>query len=239
MKAPLHDKSGKVTGEVQLPIRVFSREWNPDLVHQALRAQEAGRRKVRAHTKQRGEVRGGGKKPWKQKGTGRARHGSIRSPIWKGGGVVFGPRNERNWERKVNVKVARKALAMAFSAQYKSKHVVLIKEFILNEAKTKTFVAALREMRAHIEDLKHVQLPKERQELLVVFPEASSAVMTRASRNVSGVRTLSAHDVAIEDVAGYRTILMTPPVLPVLAQRCKIKSKKIYEIPNPTIDKFK
>ncbi|MFA4872917.1 MAG: 50S ribosomal protein L4 [Patescibacteria group bacterium] len=225
-KAKVYNLDGTVAEELDLPPEVFDVKVDKSLLHRVLISRASSTRAGTAHTKTRDEVRGGGKKPWRQKGTGRARHGSIRSPIWKGGGVVFGPRNERNWERKVNVKVARKALAMAFSAQYKSKHVVVIKEFILNEAKTKVFVTALREMRAHIEDLKHVQLPKERQELLVVFPEASSAVMTRASRNVPGVRTVSAHDVAIEDVAGYRTILMVPGVIPILAQRTRVKRKK-------------
>ena len=102
MKTELYNQNAEVIGEAELPDRIFGVKMNPDLVHQVLVAQMANSRQVIAHTKGRGEVRGGGKKPWRQKGTGRARHASIRSPIWKGGGVAFGPTKERNFEKKRN-----------------------------------------------------------------------------------------------------------------------------------------
>ena len=90
-KTSLYNQKGEVIGEVELSDKVFGRSWNPDLVHQALKVQEANKRPSVAHVKARGEVSGGCKKPWRQKGTGRARHGSTRSPIWVGGGVTHGP----------------------------------------------------------------------------------------------------------------------------------------------------
>ena len=99
MKAPLYDFSNTHVGELDLPDAVFGRPWNADLVAQALRVQEMNARQPHAHTKGRGDVSGGGKKPWRQKGTGRARHGSIRSPLWRGGGVSHGPTRDKRFAR--------------------------------------------------------------------------------------------------------------------------------------------
>ena len=102
MKITMYDQLGKDLGQAELPAEIFEVELNQDLVHQSVVAQQANARKPIAHTKDRSEVRGGGKKPWQQKGTGRARHGSIRSPIWIGGGVTFGPTKNRNFSKKIN-----------------------------------------------------------------------------------------------------------------------------------------
>src|SRR3972149_9857733 len=110
MDAAIYDIDGKKSGTVTLPENVFGVRWNADLVKQVSDSLLSAKRKPIAHTKNRGEVRGGGKKPWQQKGTGRARHGSIRSPIWVGGGVTGGPRKEKNFERKVSKKMKAKAL---------------------------------------------------------------------------------------------------------------------------------
>ena len=101
-KIKVYNLEGKKTGEMELPPEVFDVKFKDSLVHQVYVAHISNARKTLAHTKTKGEVRGGGKKPWKQKGTGRARHGSIRSPLWKGGGITFGPRSERNFSKKIN-----------------------------------------------------------------------------------------------------------------------------------------
>src|SRR3990167_3957902 len=110
MKLPIYNTKAEVVGEQELNPRVFDVAANESLVHQAAVAQQANERQVLAHTKDRGAVRGGGKKPWRQKGTGRARVGSIRSPLWRGGGVTGGPRNEKVYERTIPTKMRRKRL---------------------------------------------------------------------------------------------------------------------------------
>ena len=101
MKNPLYNQEGEKIGEINLPKEIFEKEFNPDLVWQVAYCMMANKRTPSAHTKTRAEVRGGGRKPWPQKGTGRARHGSIRSPIWVGGGFAHGPRKEKNYQKKI------------------------------------------------------------------------------------------------------------------------------------------
>src|SRR4051812_34995124 len=126
MKVAVYNQEGKETGEFALPKELFEVEMNADLVHQILISHTANKRQVSAHTKNRGEVRGGGRKPWRQKGTGRARHGSTRSPIWKGGGVSGGPRNEKVYEREIPKKMKKKALFMVLSEKAKNNLVVVL-----------------------------------------------------------------------------------------------------------------
>lgn len=146
METSIYTKEGKVNGKITLPEEVFGVKWNADLVHQVVHSLESAARIPYAHTKDRGEVRGGGKKPWQQKGTGRARHGSTRSPIWIGGGVAHGPRNDKNYDRKVNKKVKDKVLSMILSAKYKDGEIIFVDTLSFTAPKTKdaiTFVNAL------------------------------------------------------------------------------------------------
>ena len=135
MEAKLYNIQGKTEGTVQVPETLFGVPWNADLVHQVVVSMQANARQTNAHTKDRGEVRGGGRKPWKQKGTGRARHGSTRSPIWAHGGVAHGPRNEKIYEKKINRKVREKALLTALSQKFRDGEVVFLKEVALEAPK--------------------------------------------------------------------------------------------------------
>ena len=139
----LYTKDGSSKGELLLDDALFGVKINPALVHEAVVMQTANARSPIAHTKTRGEVAGTGKKPWKQKGTGRARHGSRRSPIWIGGGITFGPRNDRNFSLKMNRKARRKALAMVLTDKLISERFIAVDDLGVEEGKTRQLVKTL------------------------------------------------------------------------------------------------
>lgn len=126
MEQTVYNQKGKETGKIKLPEAVFGLAWNADLVHQVVVSMMSSSRHSIANTKTRGEVSGGGKKPWQQKGTGRARHGSTRSPIWVGGGIAHGPRSDKNYDRKVNKKAKTKALYTLLSKKFKDGEILFI-----------------------------------------------------------------------------------------------------------------
>lgn len=137
MQTKLYNKKAEEIGSVNLPDDIFGLKWNADLVHQVVVGQGANRRPRVAKAKDRSEVRGGGKKPWRQKGTGRARHGSTRSPIWVGGGITHGPIVEKNYRKKINRKMAKKALYTVLSAKVKGGELLVVDDFSFASAKTK------------------------------------------------------------------------------------------------------
>lgn len=137
LEAAVWNAKGEKAGSVTLPAELFDAAWNADLVHQVVVGMEANARPTTAHTKFRGEVSGGGKKPWKQKGTGRARHGSTRSPIWRGGGVTHGPRAEKDYSVKINRKMRVAALASVLSRKFREGEVVFVESLAIAEPATK------------------------------------------------------------------------------------------------------
>jgi len=137
VKLPVYNLEGKELEKVSLNDKSFSCEFNPALVHQVTTILQNNKRIYTAHTKTKGEVRGGGKKPWKQKGTGRARAGSIRSPLWVGGGVTFGPRNNRNYSRKINKQERHLAFAMVFGSKSADKEIKVVDNWNIGKPKTK------------------------------------------------------------------------------------------------------
>lgn len=152
MEQIVYNQKGKETGKIKLPESIFGLSWNADLVHQVVVSMMSSSRHPIANTKTRGEVSGGGKKPWQQKGTGRARHGSTRSPIWVGGGVAHGPRSDKNFDRKVNKKAKSKALYTILSKKLRDGEILFVdslsfakpkasdaKETILSFSKIKGF----------------------------------------------------------------------------------------------------
>jgi large subunit ribosomal protein L4 len=143
MTTEVYNQNGKSVGNLSLPESIFGLSWNGDLVHQVVTAMQANARTPVAHTKTRGEVRGGGRKPWKQKGTGRARHGSSRSPIWKGGGVTHGPRNDKSYDQKINKKMKVKALFTVLSEKFRKGNILFVEELILKNIKTKDASAVI------------------------------------------------------------------------------------------------
>jgi large subunit ribosomal protein L4 len=137
MEATIYNQSGKSAGKFTLPKGIFDLPWNADLVHEVVRLMNSNSRMNIAHTKTRGEVRGGGKKPWQQKGTGRARHGSTRSPIWVGGGVAHGPRNDQNYSRKINKKAKTKAFYTILSRKFKDGEILFLDTMKMAAPKSK------------------------------------------------------------------------------------------------------
>ena len=136
MKLPVYNSEGKEVKKVELSDDIFGLDWNADLVHQVVTAILGNARENIAHTKDRGDVSGGGIKPWRQKGTGRARHGSIRSPLWRGGGITFGPRNDKNFNRKINKKMRAKALATVLSQKIRDNELLLVDSVKFEKPKT-------------------------------------------------------------------------------------------------------
>lgn len=192
---PVYSASGVKVGTEKLPDTLFGVAMNPHVVAEVIRIQRANRRRVLAHTKTRADVRGGGKKPWRQKGTGRARHGSIRSPIWVGGGVAHGPRSSRNYTLKVNAKTRRRALAMSLSDKVNAGKLIVIDDLTLAKPKTRELDGIL------------AKLPVEKP-VLVAMPESHSPVY-RASRNLSDVETIRADSLNVEAVVGARSLLLS------------------------------
>ncbi|MEA2097766.1 MAG: 50S ribosomal protein L4 [Patescibacteria group bacterium] len=137
LKIKIYNLEGKETEEVELSEKIFGVKVQDDLVHQAFVAHISNSRQLLADTKNKGEVRGGGRKPWRQKGTGRARHGSSRSPIWKGGGVTFGPTTERNYSKKINKKMKTKALLMVLSSKLRDNELIVVENLDLKKTSTK------------------------------------------------------------------------------------------------------
>lgn len=171
MQSKLYNQNGEETGVIELPEKIFGIPQNLALVKQVADAERANRRKPSAHTKTREEVRGGGKKPWKQKGTGRARHGSIRSPLWKGGGTTFGPRKETVFKKGINKKMKRKALFTVLSAKTRDGECLFLDRIELKEPKTK-------EVAKIIKNFKNVSGRS------LALVSAGDPMLERAARNV-------------------------------------------------------
>ncbi len=196
MKISVYSKTGKEAGEMTLPAGIFDVKMNADLVHQVLISQTANKRQVSAHTQNRSEVRGGGKKPWQQKGTGRARHGSTRSPIWKGGGVSGGPRNDKNYSKDIPVKMRRKALFMVLSEKVKNNLLVVMDEFDTQKAKTKDMAKTI------------TSLPIKTNSRLVVSQNADKKVFLMA-RNIARTGVLEARNLNVADLLNYKYVLVS------------------------------
>lgn len=205
LNVSLYNQEGKVTQDIALNEQVFGQAANVSLVHQVFTALRANQRQSWAHTKDRSEVRGGGKKPWKQKGTGRARHGSIRSPIWSGGGITFGPRSERNYKQKINKKMNQQAVRVCLSDKVTHERFVVVEQFPGDE-KTKT-LATLR-----------AALPGNGKTTLLVVTEAEQGLL-KVSRNIPRVGQQRAEDLNVLDLMNHQYVVASKAALQVLEQR--------------------
>lgn len=208
MDAKVYSKTGSEVGSVTLPEAVFAATWKPDLVHSVVVGMQGNARAGTAHTKDRSEVAGGGKKPWRQKGTGRARHGSRRSPIWTGGGVTFGPRNTTEHTVKLNRKAKAGALASALSKKHADGEIIFVDSLTSDEPKTKEAKAALA---AIATGAGCAQLANKRTNAaLIVLPERDLTV-EKSFRNFGNVEVAQAKDINPVDLLTYKFVVVTQP----------------------------
>ncbi len=201
----LYNTKGDNVGSLTLEASLFDVKMNSALIHEAVVAQQANSREAIAHTKTRGEVAGSSKKPWKQKGTGRARHGSTKSPIWVGGGITFGPRNERNFSLKINKRAKRKALAMILSEKVATDRFVAIDSLELKDGKTKELLAILK------------NLPISKKKTLIILPPAQKDVAI-AAQNMKGIETMPANTLNVVDLLKHDVVLISKEAVEMVTQ---------------------
>ena len=195
-EAVVYNQKGEKVGKIELPVGIFDIKMNNDLVHQVIVSQMANRRQVSAHTKDRGAVSGGGKKPWRQKGTGRARHGSNRSPIWKGGGVTFGPTKDRNFKEKIPAKMRRKALFAVLSSKADNNEMIILDSLEISKPKTKLAKEILKNM------------PVEKKSCLFAFEEKNENFF-KAIRNIPKIQGLEARNLNVLDILSSKYFLLS------------------------------
>ncbi len=199
MKAKVYNIQGQESSEIELVDSVFAVPIKQQVVHEVYVAQMNNQREPWADTKNRGEVSGGGKKPWKQKGTGRARHGSIRSPIWKGGGVAFGPLSIRNYATKINKKTRHVAMKMCLSDKLKSGNLIIIDDFNFKEPKTKLFVNFLK------------SLPTKESSTYLVLTHGvgSNQPLVKMTRNIPRLATQTAKQLSVMQILSKQNIIVS------------------------------
>ncbi|MBI2064015.1 MAG: 50S ribosomal protein L4 [Candidatus Yanofskybacteria bacterium] len=219
MKTKLFNQSGEIIGDVDLPDKIFSVAMNIELVKQVIDAQTANSRQVIAHTKDRSEVRGGGRKPWRQKGTGRARHASIRSPIWRHGGVAFGPTKERNFEKKINKKTKRKALFMALSSKVKDRELLVLDALNFETPKTKVAANALRALSSKLDGYRESK--KKRDSILLVTP-GQDKIVFQAVNNLPFAEILPANSLNIRDVLAKKYMILLKDAIPMIEKTFRL-----------------
>lgn len=225
MDAKIYSHEGTEVGKISLPESVFNVAWNADLVHEVVVGMQANARESAAHTKGRGDVRGGGKKPWKQKGTGRARHGSSRSPIWVKGGVSHGPRSEKDYTVKINKKVRSKALACVLSKKFVDGEVILVDALTFAEPKTaaaKVILGAVAKGSGNT-----TLATKRKNAALVVLPTRNLAV-EKSFRNFGNIEVMMAKDINPVDLLTYKFVVMAEPKasLEVIEKRVSVVAAK-------------
>src|SRR3989344_5157545 len=208
LQATLYTSTGKEAGKIQLPAVVFDVPWNDALMHQVVTSMLSNARTPIAHTKFRGEVRGGGKKPWAQKGTGRARHGSSRSPIWKGGGVTHGHRKDRDYSQVIPKKMRAKALFMALSRKQKDGEILFVDSFGLTEPKTAQAQKSLA-MLSKVAGFEKLTT-KRKNAALIAFSDPSEAA-NKSFRNIGNVTVASVRNLNPVAVLGNSYLVIEGP----------------------------
>ena len=196
MKIKVFNQNKEEKGEIELPKEIFEIEVNSDLIYQVVLAQRGNRRQGTAQAKMRGEVRGGGRKPWRQKGTGRARHGSTRSPLWRGGGVTFGPRADKNYKKRIPKKMGRKALFMVLSAKAKENLILVLDKLEFEKPKTKQMAEILNKL-----------FLKQGSGLIALSKIDKNLILS--IRNISKTDSIQAKDLNALDLLSYKYLVIS------------------------------
>lgn len=207
-EAVVFGMDGSKSGTIALPAELFGARWNSDLVHQVVVGMQANARPTVAHTKFRSEVSGGGKKPWKQKGTGRARHGSNRSPIWVGGGTTHGPRAERDYSVKINKKMRTAALVTVLSRKMKDGEVILVDKMSFGSPKTSEAVKALSALAKAAEA---PMLRTKRANAALIVLSGNDAAAKKSFRNIGNVASEEARNLNPVDIMNRRYLVIENP----------------------------
>jgi large subunit ribosomal protein L4 len=206
MKSTVYNDTGANVGEMELSAKLFGKaKVNPAVLQLVVTAMLANLRQPISSTKTRGNVRGGGKKPWKQKGTGRARVGSIRSPLWRGGGIIFGPSPARNYHKKVNRKTKRALLLSVLSDRAQDGRIVVLEDLVTAQSKTRELQSKLKGLEKLLKGRKVLILTADKQENLI-----------RSSRNLANVKIAQANNLNLLDLLWSDNILILKNALPVM-----------------------
>lgn len=205
----IYDQKGKEAGKIDLPAKVFGAKWRSDLVHQVVQSMRSNKRAGTADTKDRGEVRGGGRKPWKQKGTGQARHGSSRSPIWVGGGVTHGPLSDKNYKRKISKKMRAQALFSVLSKKLKDGEILFVDSLEMSEVKTKDAVKVFQNL-TKVSDWKTIDASKKPRVLTALFGRNDKS--EKSFRNIPQLEIVFLKNINPFDVLNYKYLLIENPV---------------------------
>ena len=224
MKISVYNQKAEVVGEIELNDKIYAVKPTLHLLAEAVRIQASNARKGLANTKTRGEVSGGGKKPWKQKGTGRARVGSTRSPIWRHGGITFGPTSDRNWSLKINKKAKTKALFMSLSDKVTDGKLIIVDGMDIENAKTKNFVQIMTSFEG--------KLGKKQ---LLVMPKKQDSIV-RASRNIPHLTSTLATSLNVTDILKADTMVILKESLAVI-EKTYLKANAQYEKSGKVVSK--
>lgn len=216
MKIKVYNQKAEKVSDIELSEKLFGLKVNEALVHQSYIRQISNDRQVLAHTKDRSEVSGGGKKPWKQKGTGRARVGSNRSPIWIGGGVTFGPTKMRNFKKDINKKMRQKALLMVISDRLNDEKMVVMEDMKMDEFKTKDFNKMLEAFEKKL--IKTDTEDKYKRSVLLINDKKDDKVKN-SGRNLEGVKVINFDNINIVDLLKYRNLFLTQECVKKLSER--------------------
>jgi len=225
--AKIYNQKADTVGEQELSDKVFGLKVNSALVHQAMVAQVSNQRQVLAHTKTKADVRGGGKKPWRQKGTGRARAGSTRSPIWIGGGVVFGPTKERNFKKDINKKMKQKALLMVLSDRVVSGNFVIADTVAMNEFKTRAFNELIKNFENKVfAGKEEVKKPAKTKRSILIINDSKDPKTSISARNLEGIKMINIENINIVDLLKYKHLILTTGTVKALEEKYGTEGKK-------------